>query len=216
VTEPTIPVRRRAIFYIDGFNLYYGAVRRTKYKWLDLQAYCQKLHPLDELVKVRYFTSQVVGPTQSNQLTFWRALRTTPLVQIHEGKFKRSETECGHTPCKLPAPRMFDRLLEKRTDVNIAIRMLHDAYQNQCDNMVLISGDSDLVPAVTLIRGQFPKINVFVYAPGREYDERHASELIKAANVGGRLKTTLFATCQFPDEITDLYGRPLKKPKAWA
>ncbi len=33
------------IIYIDGFNLYDGAVKKTGYKWLDLQALCQMLLP---------------------------------------------------------------------------------------------------------------------------------------------------------------------------
>jgi hypothetical protein len=33
----------RTIVYIDGFNLYYGAVKGTPYKWLDLKSVCQKL-----------------------------------------------------------------------------------------------------------------------------------------------------------------------------
>ena len=31
--------------YIDGFNLYYGALKGTPYKWLDLEALCRKLMP---------------------------------------------------------------------------------------------------------------------------------------------------------------------------
>jgi hypothetical protein len=29
-----------ALVYIDGFNLYYGAVKGSPYKWLDLAALC--------------------------------------------------------------------------------------------------------------------------------------------------------------------------------
>ena len=39
--------------------------------------------------------------------------------------------------------RFFDVYEEKRTDVNIAVYMLDDAYQDACDNFVLVSGNSD-------------------------------------------------------------------------
>ncbi len=29
--------------YVDGFNLYYGTLRGTRYKWLDLSKLCQSL-----------------------------------------------------------------------------------------------------------------------------------------------------------------------------
>ncbi len=207
--------KRRAIFYVDGFNLYFGAVRGTAYKWLNFDAYCQKLHPHDELVKIRYFTSQVQGNTHANQMAFWRALRTTPVVQIQEGKFKRGSVECEHTTCTLQGSRTFQRLQEKRTDVNIAVSMIDDAHRNACENMVVISGDSDLVPAVRLVRATFKNITLFVYVPGHGYEERQASELMQAAHIGRPLNTSYFAECQFPPEFKDRYGRLVRKPKDW-
>lgn len=47
------------IVYIDGFNLYYGAVKGTRYKWLDLEALCRRLLPKDNIAQIRYFTAQV-------------------------------------------------------------------------------------------------------------------------------------------------------------
>ncbi len=38
------------IVYIDGFNLYYGAVKDTSYKWLNLEGMCQRLLPKDKII----------------------------------------------------------------------------------------------------------------------------------------------------------------------
>ena len=46
---PGLPKRTRAIVYIDGFNLYYGALKGTAYKWLDLDRYFRMLRPADPL-----------------------------------------------------------------------------------------------------------------------------------------------------------------------
>jgi len=45
--------------YVDGFNLYYGCLRGTPYKWLDLDALCRRLFPRDRINRIRYFTAIV-------------------------------------------------------------------------------------------------------------------------------------------------------------
>jgi hypothetical protein len=36
-------------FYIDGFNLYYGCLKGSPYKWLDLDALARRLQPRDQI-----------------------------------------------------------------------------------------------------------------------------------------------------------------------
>jgi 6-hydroxy-3-succinoylpyridine 3-monooxygenase len=89
LADPAPRPKPRVIVYIDGFNLYYGAVKATPaLKWLDLERYCKYLRPHDEIVSIRYFSALVDGPTKPNQEAYLRALSTTPLVQIIHGKFK--------------------------------------------------------------------------------------------------------------------------------
>ncbi|MDE0133772.1 MAG: NYN domain-containing protein [Acidimicrobiaceae bacterium] len=91
------------IVYIDGFNLYYGTVKETPYKWLDLEALCRRLLPRDNIVKIRYFTARVSArpndPQQADrQDAYLRALATLPLLEIHYGRFKTR-------PVRLPLAR---------------------------------------------------------------------------------------------------------------
>jgi len=72
----------RTIIYIDGFNLYYGAVRGSAFKWLNLQRFFQLLRPHDNILKVHYFTALVDGPTKPNQDAYLRALGTLPVLNI--------------------------------------------------------------------------------------------------------------------------------------
>ena len=53
---------QRTSVYVDGFNLYYGAVRRTPYKWLNLRRLCELLLPQNDVTAIRYFTALVTGP----------------------------------------------------------------------------------------------------------------------------------------------------------
>ena len=50
----------RTIVYVDGSNRYYGCLKRTPYRWLDLSALCGRLLPDDsEVVVIKYFTAKV-------------------------------------------------------------------------------------------------------------------------------------------------------------
>ncbi len=49
----------RTRVYIDGYNLYYGCLRRTPHKWLDVVALARNLLPRNQIEAVRYFTAPV-------------------------------------------------------------------------------------------------------------------------------------------------------------
>jgi uncharacterized LabA/DUF88 family protein len=167
MTTPLYPatVRGRTIFYIDGFNLYYGLVSQTPYRWLDLQRLCELLRPMENIQRVVYFTARIFGSARAKQDAYLLALLTRPLIRIVEGNFKRKTIECLHEDCPSYQRRFFKSREEKRTDVNIAIAMLDDAYRNECDRLILISGDSDLVPAIEMIGKRFPALKINVYIP---------------------------------------------------
>ena len=141
-------VGNRCTVYIDGFNLYYGAVKGGPHKWLDLERYFTLLRPHDDVQRIHYFTAMVNGPSRGNQEIYLRALATLPRVDIVLGKFKWKDVQCGVKSCRFPGTREFKVPEEKRTDVNIGLQMLDDAYSDRCDRFVLVSGDSELVPAV--------------------------------------------------------------------
>lgn len=82
--------------YIDGFNLYYGAVKGTPYRWLNLAEMCRMLLPRDQILQIKYFTALVnprpSDPDQrSRQETFLRALATIPNLSIVYGFFLTHE-----------------------------------------------------------------------------------------------------------------------------
>ena len=48
--------------YVDGFNLYYGAVKRTPYKWLNPVELARRVLPAGHTVeRLKYFTAHVSG-----------------------------------------------------------------------------------------------------------------------------------------------------------
>jgi hypothetical protein len=52
----------RTIVYIDGFNLYYGAVRGSAVKWLNLQRFFQLLRPHDNMLRSTTSLPWSMGP----------------------------------------------------------------------------------------------------------------------------------------------------------
>ena len=59
----------RMFVYVDGFNLYYGVLKGTSWKWLDLVALVEKvLQQHHDILKVKYFTARVSGtPTDQSK-----------------------------------------------------------------------------------------------------------------------------------------------------
>jgi len=202
----------RLVFYIDGFNLYFGLKSRgwRKYYWLDLQEMCLRLtQPHQELVKVRYFTARINQAAESKrrrQLTYLEAVETLPLIEIHYGTYlATSQTcfKCGHT---------FIKHNEKKSDVNIAVKLITDAMEDLYDSAVLISADSDLTPAVEAVRKYFPDKKVLLFFPPK----RSSLSLRKACHVYcGVLNKTTISKSQLPETVLSNSGYPLKRPKYW-
>jgi 6-hydroxy-3-succinoylpyridine 3-monooxygenase len=210
------PSVRRTIIYIDGFNLYYGAIRNTPgCKWLNLERFCKLLRPHDDVRIIRYFTALVDGPGKARQENYLKALSTTPLVNVILGKFKRKTVKCGVTSCNSPGSKWFDTMEEKRTDVNIAIFMLDDAYRDLCDQLIVFSGDSDLVPAVNMVKLRFPAKRTIVYVPSQHPVRGAAVELRTSAHLHKTLPLQLLKKAQFPEQVPDGTGGALRRPAAW-
>lgn len=112
----------------------YGAVKGTAHKWLDIQRLCASLRPNETLIRVRYFTSIVLGmKARERQGEFLRAIRTLPLVSVHQGAFSTKNVGCEVDLCAHVGHKRYDVVVEKRTDVNIGVHMLDDAHRDRCD-----------------------------------------------------------------------------------
>ena len=78
---------KKTVVYVDGFNLYYGCLKATPYRWLNLLKLSQLLLPTHEILQIKYFTALVTSrpknPDQATrQQTYLRALQTIPNLQI--------------------------------------------------------------------------------------------------------------------------------------
>ena len=117
----------RSIIYVDGFDLYYGAVKAGLYKCLDLQHCFGLLRPDDEIQSIKYFTALIDGSHRPNQEAYLEALETLSKVEIFFGKYKYKSVKSTLPACTFAGSREFQVPEEKRSDVNIATHMIDDA-----------------------------------------------------------------------------------------
>jgi len=206
---------KSSIVYIDGFNLYYGALKNTRWKWLDLQKYFSMLRQDDEIIKIKYFTAMLYGSKGNKQKTYLLALESLPKVETIYGKFKTKTVECNVTGCNFPGSKLFGIPEEKRTDVNIALHMLKDAFENKCERIILVSGDSDLAPAIQMIKNISANLEIFVYIPANNSFRGAAVELRSIAHKNRTLPNNLFSRAQLPRKIPDGSGGFVLRPDNW-
>lgn len=148
----------RTNVYIDGFNLYYGCLKGTPYKWLDLDALCRRLLPRHELGRIRYFTAIVAArPPDSSgpvrQRTYLRALATMPHLSIHLGRFLTSHVRMPLVAPPVRGPRTVEviKTEEKGSDVNLATYLLADAFRQECEAAESGSARRDVLQAAEAV-----------------------------------------------------------------
>ena len=202
-------IRERVIVYIDGFNLYFGMMNSgfTDCRWLNLNQLAKKLLREDqELVKVKYFTSRINNSPekQKRQSNYIDALESLE-VEIRYGNYQDNLEECircGHS---------WKKSKEKMTDVNIATSILVDAFNDEFDMAMLISGDSDLVPPIKSIHSIFQNKRVLVAFPPSRQNVSMKNVSKGAINIGR--KTLL--NSQFTETVISKSGYPLTRPESW-
>ena len=208
----------RTNIYIDGFNLYYRALKDTPFRWLDLRKLAETLFPQDHINKVCCFTARLdVRPTNpgqaQRQLIYLRAIASLPGVEIHYGQF-RSGTK--RRPLAEPVPGLPTHVLvrdseEKGSDVNLATRLLVESYSGEYEQAVVVSNDADFAGAMRYVRDDMG-LRVTLVNP----DAKNASprDLARAATYQKRLWKSHLRRSQLPDILTDEVGT-ITKPSGW-
>lgn len=205
----------RTIIYVDGFNLFYRALKRTAYKWLDLKAlFATILHHRHQITAIKYFTARVSGKydpqSPIRQQTYLRALQAhIPEMSVIYGHFL---THNVRMPLAQPTnTARFAQVIkteEKGSDVNIAVHLVNDAWRDAFDCAVIVSNDSDLAEAVRIVRQERGK-TVGVIMPGKGFPSK---ELIQYAQFVKHIRTGTMKGCQLPNPIPTTR---IHKPADW-
>ena len=227
----------RTAVYIDGYNLYYGAIHGTKHKWLDVVGLfthlAQKVEPSSDVVKVRYFTSRVSGKyskhgqdSYTSQDRYIRALEAlypsifTKILGKH--LVREDEKILFQETIDIKERVRILNIEEKKTDVNIALDMYRDAVSSNFDQLVLVTSDSDLQPAIHLIKQDYSKLKLGVILPTPPSTSEKSSKVRSSGalqkdvdwilnNIGEK---DMFSN-QLPNSIKPQKGQNIIKPSYW-
>ena len=226
--------------YIDGFNLYYRAVKNTSYKWLDLRKMCELIYPEYSIGLIKYFTARVsarkTDPSKPvRQQIYLRAIRTIPDLEIIVGQYRsrdafmplstpilgngaiikvirKSLRRMGYDNTFLEKRRIVKviKTEEKGSDVNLATHLLIDGFTGQYHAAIVVSNDSDLVAPILYVR-DILGFPVMVLNP----DDSTTSKVLARSSSGVRhIRKGVLSISQFPTELTDRKGK-FYKPNTW-
>lgn len=205
--------------YIDGFNLFHAIddISRASrgelnyYKWLNLSKLMAvftdpKVHKIEQ---IKYFSAYPTWKPKQHEkhLIYVKALQSTGVNPIL-GQFKEKDIycpECGLT---------HKGHEEKESDVNIAVHLISDAYEDRFDHAFIVSRDSDLVGPIKYIRAKFPNKRIKVIAPPLR---RHSKELWALANSQASISKLHLEKCLFDEIVLDAAGTKVcTRPASYA
>jgi uncharacterized LabA/DUF88 family protein len=207
----------RVIAYFDGFNYYEGIKSKwgRKYYWQDIVKFVELfLKPYHKLERVRYFTAiQKDEDKAERQDRFFQANRVNPLFNYVLGQFYRRE-RWRNIDCN--GKKVSRKILfweEKKSDVALASYMIRDVVKNNCDVIFLFTADSDITPAIDVIKEIAGRIKIFVFFPpgNFSYDLNNCAD----KRIYLQDHEIKFQNSQFPDEITLPNGYVIKRPEKW-
>ncbi len=197
--------KERIIFLVDGFDLYHAIESMSSsrpvfssYKWLDLKSLCGKFTTGNQIIEgVFYFTA--LAPWSPAKRTrheaYISALESTGVKTVY-GDFRRVTRRC-------PRCGDYETYEEKKTDVNIAIHLFKLASKNKYDKLILVTGDSDIIPSIPAVKDLYPAKKIGVAIP----IGRRAEDLKSGCDFNFKIKEQHLASSMLPERITLQNGR---------
>lgn len=210
----------RTSFIVDGFNLYHSLIEAERdakggTKWLDLKKICSSYLPIAarfgggraELESIYYFSASPThrGQDKIDRHSLYMACLKASDIHVQLGRFKKKLVYCHK--CK----RKITKHEEKESDVAIAIKLFEICHLDQCDTAILMTGDTDLSPAIVTCKRLFPSKTILFAFPYK----RTNAELAKIAPESFSIKLKSCVRCQFPNPFTLSDGTNILKPKDW-
>lgn len=159
--------KKKLAVYVDGFNLYHALQKFKKpyLKWLNLRSLAEKFidHNTEVIEKVYYF-SAIATHLEKEPIIRHRAYieaLATAGIEFIGGNFKKKPLRYKNKHLEL----VWHKHEEKETDVNIAIYMVRDAVARLFDKLILITNDTDIVPAIKMAKTENKLIEIKILTP---------------------------------------------------
>jgi hypothetical protein len=136
--------------------------------------------------------------------TYIACLENTGIF-VEYGRFKPKYVICPE------GKKQFIRHEEKETDVRIAIKVCELLTSKSCEAILLLTGDTDLVPCIEYTKNHFPEKKLVFAFPYK----RANSELSKLASGSFRINHMSYRKFQFSNPYALSDGTSLQKPTTW-
>ena len=211
----------RVFVYVDGFNLYYGALESTPYKWLNIEQLCRNLLPAGaEIVSLKYFTAWVkprgdVGAPDRQKIYVKALEATSPMLEVIPGSFSAQDKRRKISGSDPPEYATVEIMEEKGSDVNLATHLVYDACQDRFDCAVVISNDGDFAGALNMVKNLCGKqVGLLVPSKGtkRARSRKANKKLLPYVDWHHVLVDSDVAAAQLPSPIP---GTAIHKPDSW-
>ena len=208
-------------FLVDGFNLYHSLreVRRktgVECRWLDIRSLCQSmLHTVGggaEIAQIDYFSALAhhIEPSRPGTVArherYIDALDSTG-VTTHLGVFKPKDIRYHSRTCEV----LLRRHEEKETDVPIAAAIVEAAARGDCSALTLMSGDTDLLPALKTARRLRPELRLYCLFP--PYRSNQAFR--RHVNADFKISPKKLPEHVLANPVVTPDGRRIAKPAGW-
>jgi hypothetical protein len=213
----------RTAFVVDGFNVYHSLVEASASlgisdergtKWLNLRALCESYLPLfgsKAILSGVYYFSAIAHHLQHSKpgvatrhKLYVKVLEATG-VTVQLGRFKKRKMKCKN------CSKRFYRYEEKETDVAVSVKVLELFALDMADRVTLVTGDTDVAPAVKTAKLLYPRREVcFAFPWNRKMDEL-------AAIANGSclaISASAYQKHQFADPVV-ISGLSFSKPSSW-
>lgn len=150
---------KRVSIYIDGANFVYGLKSlNEKYSdyHFDFESFFKKVVENNSLIDIFYYNAslkQVVNPRrfkeQQKLLARLRKIEKCKVILCKRQKRFNKDDEEYYTI--------------KGDDINLALDMLNDAWENKYDKAILISGDGDFAPLLKYVKNKNKEVEVISF-----------------------------------------------------
>lgn len=223
----------RTRVYIDGYNLFYGCLKHSDDKWIDIYHLfathiIHQQNPESIVDKVYFFTADIKSKISTQGLLAQKAQQSyhRALLKMHPERIEIIKgyyaLEKGNLLKYKTPPDKNDRvevwrLEEKQTDVNITLTAYRDALKSEAEQIVFVSNDTDLEPALKALREDMgDTIIIGIVIPIRANSRRPPNQkLSKYADwTRSYITDEELANSQLPDKIPTS-KKPILKPEYW-
>ena len=210
----------RTVFIVDGFNLYHSLVDAEtavgkSTKWLDLHQRCSSylstfqeyLKDRPQLSAINYFSApqkHEISDRHFRHSLYMGCLEATG-VNVKLGRFMKKYNTCPR--CK----SVFPTYEEKESDVAMGVKLVDVCLNDKCDVAVIISGDTDLLPAIKMCKRARPNMAVFCIFPYLRKNDVLANQ----AQASFSIKPDTYKRFQFPNPFVYKNGKSVPKPFHW-